>query len=66
MINWINKKTKKMNYLDIGLIKISCIAFGITLTLIIPEIQNINVWWFIAIFVITAIKPIYTVLKKYI
>lgn len=64
MINWINKKTKKMNYLDIGLIKISCIAFGITLTLIIPEIQNINVWWFIAIFVITAIKPIYTVLKK--
>jgi hypothetical protein len=48
-----------MDWLDIGLIKWSCIAFGIIIAIIFPAITEINVWWYVVISFALAIRPIY-------
>ncbi len=57
--SFFEAKTKKLDWLDVGLIKWSCIAFGIILAMLIPALLEINIWWFVAIAVILAIRPLY-------
>ncbi len=57
--SFMNSKTKKMDWLDIGLIKWSCVAFGILLAILIPKLTEINIWWIIAIVIVLAIRPGY-------
>ncbi len=57
--SFMNSKVSKMDWLDIGLIKWSCVAFGILLAILIPKLTEINIWWFIAIVIILAIRPGY-------
>ena len=75
MNNYINKKTmsfksffdlkvQKMDWLDVGLVKFSCIAFGILLAILIPGLIAINVWWFVAAAIILGIRPFYKVYLK--
>lgn len=56
---FLNSKVKKMDWLDLGLIKWSCIAFGILLSILIPQLTEINVLWIIVIVIILSIRPIY-------
>ncbi len=55
----MNSKVSKMDWLDIGLIKWSCVAFGILLAILIPKLTEVNIWWYIAIVIILAIRPGY-------
>lgn len=63
LLSWINQKIQKLDWLDLGLTKISCFAFGILLVFWIPEILKINVWWVIAVWLVVAIRPIYRFFK---
>jgi hypothetical protein len=62
--SFFDEKIKKMDWLDIGLIKWSCIFFGVVIAMLIPEITEINVWWFIVLFIVLAIRPFYRVYLK--
>ena len=62
--SFFDAKVKKMDWLDIGLLKWSCIAFGIMMAMLIPAITEISIWWFVGIFVILAIRPFYRVYFK--
>jgi hypothetical protein len=62
--SFFDSKIKKMDWLDVGLIKWSCIAFGILLAIFIPQLTEINVWWIVAIIIILAIRPGYRVYIK--
>ncbi len=62
--SFFNAKVKKLDWLDVGLIKWSCIAFGVILVMLIPALTEISIWWFIAIAILLAIRPIYRVYIK--
>ncbi len=60
----LDSKVKKMDWLDVGLIKWSCIGFGLLLAILIPQLAEINIWWIVAIVIILAIRPGYRVYIK--
>ncbi len=57
--SFFNAKVKKLNWLDLALIKWSCIAFGIILASLIPVLTEISVWYFVVIAILLAIRPLY-------
>ena len=58
-MEFIKSKVKKLDWIDIGLIKWSCIAFGILIAMFFPEVLNTDIWLLIAIIVILAARPVY-------
>ena len=59
--SFLDAKIQKMDWLDVGLVKLSCIAFGILLAILIPGLVAINIWWFVAVVIILGIRPFYRV-----
>ncbi|MCK5321625.1 hypothetical protein KAJ38_03530 [Candidatus Pacearchaeota archaeon] len=68
MIAWLNKRIKKMDVLDIGLIKWSVAAFILFLITIWPAamtwVQSVNPWYFLVAFVVFMIRPFYRIYLK--
>ena len=56
-------RTKEWTMLDIGLLKWSCIFFGMILGAYTSIFVKNNLWIFIALVVILAIKPIISYFK---
>jgi len=63
LTSWLNEKTKKMDWIDMALTKVSCFAFGVLLVVLIPQLLQINLLWIVAIWIILAIRPIYRFFK---
>ncbi len=59
--SWAEAKVRKMDFWDIGLIKWSCIAFGVVLAILIPGLREINVWYWVALVILLGIRPMYRV-----
>ncbi len=57
-------KVRRLDWMDVGLIKWSCIAFGIILAMLVPALTKISIWWFVSISIILAIRPFYRVYLK--
>ena len=68
MIDWLNKKLKKTDIWDIGLIKWSSIAFVLFVITIWPAamtwVHSVNPWYFFVVFVILAARPFYRLYLK--
>ncbi len=60
----LDSKVKKMDWLDVGLIKWSCIGFGLLLAILIPWLTEMNIWWIIIIIIVLAMRPLYRVYIK--
>jgi len=50
---------KKFGILDVKLAQGIAIFVALIVAKVIPEIMDINIWWFVALLVICAIKPLY-------
>ena len=61
---WKEKVWRKLSFMDYILLKLSCVAFGVLLVALIPALIEINAWCIVAVFVLLAIKPLYTVFRK--
>ena len=63
MIKEMNKKVKKLDVWDIGLTKLAVAAFVLFVITIWPAamtwVHSVSPWWFLAVFVIFAIKPMF-------
>ena len=64
LVNFWKEKAKKIGYIEIGLIKLSCIAFGLMLASWIPALARVNGFWYLLIVVLAAIEPLFKVFKK--
>ncbi len=60
LVNWIEKRIQRMNWLDIGILKICVFAFALILVTLIPELLRVG-WKIWA--VIFAISYIYLAAK---
>ncbi len=58
-ISFLDSKVKQMDWLDVGLVKFSCIVFGILLATLIPSLIEINPWWFLLIAILLGLRPTY-------
>ncbi len=63
-----NKRIKKLDVWDISLIKLASIAFVLGLIKLwsaaMAFVHNTSIWWFVAAFVIFAIRPFVRTLIK--
>ena len=68
MIKWMNKRVKKMDTFDVGLVKWSTVAFVLWLLAIWPAamawVQSVNPWYFFVAFMIFAARPFYRIYLK--
>ena len=54
----------KADMWDYGLTKWSCVAFGVFLAALIPALLKLNMWWWLVIALVLALKPLHTAFFK--
>ena len=55
----MNNRMKKFGILDVKLAGGAAMFIALIVAKLIPQIMDINIWWFVAILVICVIKPFY-------
>jgi hypothetical protein len=55
--SFFNSKIRKMDWIDVGLVKFSSILFGILLAIFFPVLLDINIWWYVIAILILAARP---------
>ena len=60
----MNARVKKFNILDVKLAQGVGIFVALILAKLIPEIMDISIWWFVALLVICAVRPVYVFFIK--
>lgn len=60
----INERVKRFNIIDIKLVQCTAIFAMLIIVKFIPKIMDINIWWFVALLVLCAIKPLYVMYIK--
>ena len=59
IIQNMNERVRKLNIFDIKLVQ-GCAMFVVLIIVkLIPQIMTINIWWFVVLLVICAIRPLY-------
>jgi len=59
LLKSMNEQVKKFSLFDLKLAQVVAMFFGLIVAKLIPKIMDINVWWFVILLVICAIKPFY-------
>ena len=55
----MNQRIKKFSIVDEKLAQAAAVFLALIIVKIKPEILNINIWWFVGLLILTAIKPLY-------
>ncbi|KPJ73584.1 hypothetical protein AMJ52_03435 [candidate division TA06 bacterium DG_78] len=58
-IDFFNERVKKLTIFDVKLVQISAMGIILIIVKLIPHVMTINIWWFIVLSVICAIRPMY-------
>lgn len=53
----MDQQIKKLGLLDFTLAQCSAMFFAFIIVKLLPQIMNINIWWFIALTVLFTAKP---------
>jgi len=62
--DWMDVKTKNLDWMDIGLVKVSVFFFALMLAKLWAPLLSLEWYWYALVFVLAAIKPIYDVFKS--
>ncbi len=55
----MNQRAKKFNFWDLQLAQCSALILGLIIAKLAPQIMVVNIWWFIALFLLCAVRPFY-------
>ncbi|RPI06520.1 MAG: hypothetical protein EHM64_02575 [Ignavibacteriae bacterium] len=55
----MTNRAKKFSILDVKLAQWAAIFVTLIVVKLIPQILDINIWWFVALLAICAVKPLY-------
>jgi len=64
IMKFFNQRVKLFSIWDVKLAQLSAIAFVLILVKLIPAVISISIWWFVAICIIAALRPIYAMFVK--
>lgn len=59
MINKMNKRVEHMSVFDLKLTQWATLFIAFIIAKLFPKILNINIWWFVGLFMLCLIKPVY-------
>ncbi len=59
MIDNLNQRVKKLTIFDIKLAQTAAMFFALIVVKFFPQIMKINIWWFVVLGILVAIKPGY-------
>ncbi|MFA6888486.1 MAG: hypothetical protein WC254_03240 [Candidatus Woesearchaeota archaeon] len=61
---WMDKKIKKLNWLDYKLVKWSVVAFTLFIAKVWPTILYLDWYWYALAGIVFAIRPLYKMFTK--
>jgi len=61
---WADSKVKKIGFVDLQLIKLSCFVFALMIAKLWEPLLTLEWYWYAVIAVLAAIKPAYRALEK--
>ena len=59
LLDEMNRRIKKFGILDEKLAQAAAIFFALIIVKLKPEIMDTNIWWFVVLLIVCAIKPLY-------
>ncbi len=59
LLEYMNQRIKKFSIFDEKLAQAAAIFFALILVKLYPRILDVNIWWFVILLIICAIKPLY-------
>lgn len=63
-LKYMNERAKKFSIFDIKLTQGIGIFVALIIAKLIPQIMDINIWWFVVLLILCTIKPVYVLLIK--
>ena len=64
ILEHMNERVKKLSIFDIKLFQCTGIFAVLVLVKLIPEIMDINIWWFVGLLVLCAVKTVHVLFIK--
>ena len=61
---WANKQIKKLDIVDIKLIKIGVVAITLMIVALWPPLASLAWYWYLIIFILAYVRPMYKVFGK--
>ncbi len=55
----MNDRVKKLSIFDMKLVQISAMLVILIIVKLVPQIMSINIWWFVILLILCAIRPLY-------
>ena len=60
MLAYFDERARRLGILDTKLAQAAAIFFALIIVKLIPQVMNVNIWWFVLLTVLCAIKPLIT------
>ncbi len=60
----MTRRVRKLDIIDIKLAQSVAFFLALIIAKLIPDIMDINIWWFVALLVICTIRPFYVFFIK--
>ncbi len=64
LIKFINKAAKKLDGVDIGLVKLSVFAIAFLIAKYYPQVLSLDWYWYAAVAVLSAARPLHRAYLK--
>ncbi len=58
IIAYFNERVKRLSIFDIKLVQLAAMFVVLIIVKLIPRIMNVSIWWFAALAVLSAIRPV--------
>lgn len=59
-IDYWNRRVRKLTIVDLKLVQVGSMAGILIIVKWFPQIMNVNIWWFVALFIICMLRPVYS------
>jgi len=58
-IGYMNQRARKLSVFDLKLVQGVAVFFALIIAKLIPQIMDIDVWWFVGLGILCVMKPCY-------
>ena len=55
----MTQRVKKLDIIDVNLAQVAAMFSTLIIAKLIPDIMDVNIWWFVVLLIICATKPFY-------
>lgn len=59
LLEEMTQRVKKFDIIDVKLAQVVAMFLALIVVKLIPDIMDVNIWWFVVLLIICAIKPFY-------